>query len=91
MRDKITMSTKYALQAIHTFLQDLMNSKLAFGGKMVVLSGDWRQILPVVKHGNRTMIVDECIKNSVLWKKFECIKLKTNQRVDQNQKKCVNW
>ena len=40
---------------------------LPFGGLAVLLAGDWRQILPVVRHGSRHDIVDATLKSSYLW------------------------
>ena len=40
----------YALDAIDAFLKELMNEpNLPFGGKVIVLGGDFMQTLPVVK------------------------------------------
>jgi len=46
--DEIVMAHRHAIEAVDRTLQDLMNNTLPFGGKVVVLSGDFRQILPVV-------------------------------------------
>jgi len=42
------MSHRYALKAIDRTLQDLMGNRLLFGGKIMLQTGDFRQILPVV-------------------------------------------
>lgn len=57
--DEVTMASCYALDAIDRFLRDLMDSQVPFGGKVVVLSGDFRQCLPVVKHGSKTEILEQ--------------------------------
>ena len=41
---------------------------MVFGGKVVVLGGDLRQILPVVEGGGRAQVVDAAMVNSQLWK-----------------------
>ncbi|GFT06798.1 ATP-dependent DNA helicase [Trichonephila clavipes] len=46
---------------------ELMVLDLLFGGKVFVLGGDWRQILPVEAHANRTTFVETCLKNLPLW------------------------
>jgi hypothetical protein len=43
-----------------------MNSSIPFGGKIILLSGDFQQILPVVPLGDRNEIIDACIKRSYL-------------------------
>jgi hypothetical protein len=41
---------------------------MLFGNKVVVMGGDFRQILPVVPRGTRGQIVDASLKRStVLW------------------------
>ena len=58
--DEVTMATKEALQRIDKTLQDIMKEEnpacrdIPFGGKPVVLCGDWRQLTPVVPHGSRS-------------------------------------
>ena len=46
--DEASMSHRYALKAIDRTLQDLMGNRLPFGGKIMLQTGDFRQILPVV-------------------------------------------
>ena len=50
--NEVTMLTKYkyGLQWIDKLLKEIMNNQELFGGKTVVLSGDFRQTLPVVPH-----------------------------------------
>jgi hypothetical protein len=49
--------------AIDPALKDMF-----FGGKVVVMGGDFRQILPVVPRGKRSQIMDASLKRSVvLW------------------------
>ena len=48
-------------------MQDIRKKSLPFGGLAVLLAGDWRQILPVVRHGSRPDIVDTTLKSSYLW------------------------
>ncbi|GBN68337.1 hypothetical protein AVEN_252201-1 [Araneus ventricosus] len=53
--DELTMTPHHALSAVDRLLRYLMNSDLPFGGKVFVLGGDWRQILPVAVHTNYVM------------------------------------
>ena len=53
-----------------------------FGGIPTVFSGDPRQILPVVHHGNQAQIVKECVLSSSLWNDVKQLKLTTNMRVE---------
>ena len=44
------MMSKVDLERIERSLQLLMDNDYAFGGKIVILSGDFRQILPVERY-----------------------------------------
>jgi len=79
--DEAPMLHKYAFEAVDRCLQDLMSNELPFGGKCVLLAGDFRQILPVIPRANDAQIVSACLKRSCLWKHFEMLHLKENMRV----------
>ena len=63
-----------ALILIDTLLRDLMNTNKPFGGKVLVLGGDFRYIPPVVKKGNRVHVVQAYLKMAVLWPHFITLK-----------------
>nr|XP_047142921.1 ATP-dependent DNA helicase PIF1-like [Hydra vulgaris] len=46
------MIPKHALNAIDKLLQDVCNNKFPFGGKVILMGGDFMQILPVVKRAD---------------------------------------
>lgn len=52
-----------------------MDNDLPFGGKTVILLGDFRQTGPIVRHGSRREMVDASIKSSPLWSKFKVFHL----------------
>jgi len=57
---------------------------MLFGGKVVVMGGDFRQILPVVPRGTRGQIVDASLKRStVLWHRVKVRQLHENMRVQR--------
>ncbi|XP_057739669.1 uncharacterized protein LOC130956667 [Arachis stenosperma] len=70
-----------------------------FGGKIVVLGGDFRQILPVIPKGSRHDILASAINSSHLWSFCKVLKLHTNMRLlmsssDQDEgeiKIFANW
>ena len=78
--DETTMAPSCALTCINRLLQDIMQNKDPFGGKVFVLGGDFRQTLPVVPHGSRSAIVEASVKFTELWDKFRVIKLNNNVR-----------
>lgn len=48
---------------------------------VILLSGDFRQILPVVQRGTPADEINTCVKKSVLWSHVEKLHLTTNMRV----------
>ncbi|KAG2797217.1 hypothetical protein PC116_g26085 [Phytophthora cactorum] len=61
------------------------NDDEPFGGKVFVLSGDFRQILPVVVRGTPAQTIDACPKSSTLWPKSQQLHLRENMRVKSAQ------
>jgi len=55
-----------------------------FVNKVVICMGDFRQIAPVIKNGERQQIVNASIKSSTLWSKFTILHLTINMRLLQN-------
>ena len=55
--DEISMASKLAFNAVDKLFRDLLNIDEPFGGLIVVLSGDFRQTLPIVRRGTRTSII----------------------------------
>lgn len=70
--DEISMCPLLLLELLDRLLRDLCtdpnNKSMLFGGKTVLLCGDFRQILPVIPHGSRVDLVENCITN---WKEFD--------------------
>jgi ATP-dependent DNA helicase PIF1 len=87
--DEATMGSKELYELIDVLLRDVMrtdNPDLAdvpFGGKVVVLSGDLRQLAPVIKKASRTHVVSKVLQRSQLWPHFRLLKLTTNMRVQR--------
>ncbi|XP_044272021.1 uncharacterized protein LOC123015966 [Tribolium madens] len=79
--DEITTTTRNAFELVDRTLKDICQNDRPFGGKCVILGGDFKQCLPVVPDGDRATIVAHCIKSSILWRLFENIQLNINMRV----------
>ncbi|KAG3129897.1 hypothetical protein PI124_g20806 [Phytophthora idaei] len=80
--DEAPMIHRHAFEAVDRLLRDLVdNDDEPFGGKVFVLSGDFRQILPVVVRGAPAQTIDACLKSSTLWPKFQQLHLRENMRV----------
>ncbi|XP_072065697.1 uncharacterized protein [Arachis hypogaea] len=77
--DEAPMTNKLAFEALDRTLCDIMvsvsdrNKDLPFGGKVVVLGGDFKQVLPVIPKGSRAEIVMASINSSVIWKYCEVL------------------
>ncbi|GBM36696.1 hypothetical protein AVEN_221963-1 [Araneus ventricosus] len=65
--DEIAMLTKDGLRCIDSLLRDLMNNDKPFGGKAIIIGGDFRQTLQVVPRGARADVIEICIKSSPFW------------------------
>ena len=80
--DEAPMLDRFQLEAMDRSLRDLMGQPdKAFGGKISLLAGDFRQCLPVVPGASRAGTVDHCINQSHLWRNFQVLKLTKNMRV----------
>ena len=65
--DEATMAHRHLIEAFGRGLRDIMNVDRPFGGKTILLAGNFRQTLPIVKHGSRAQIINATIKRSPLW------------------------
>ncbi|XP_031111748.1 uncharacterized protein LOC116015711 [Ipomoea triloba] len=87
--DEAPMMHKHCFEALDRTMRDLLrfanplSSTLPFGGKTVVLGGDFRQILPVIPKGTRHDIVRACVNSSYLWNHCTVLRLTKNLRLQQ--------
>ncbi|XP_056685899.1 uncharacterized protein [Spinacia oleracea] len=79
---------RHAFEAVDRTFRDIMQvinpaaKDQVFGGKTVVLGGDFRQILPVIPRKGRAEIVDGSIsKSNTLWPHCKVFKLTMNMRL----------
>uniref|UniRef100_A0A0D3E8D8 ATP-dependent DNA helicase n=1 Tax=Brassica oleracea var. oleracea TaxID=109376 RepID=A0A0D3E8D8_BRAOL len=95
--DEAPMTHKHAFEALDKTLKDIMSMKNPpakdqnFGGKIVLLGGDFRQILPVISQGSRADNVLASISHSYLWNSCHKFSLKTNMRFKQDEKEFSEW
>ena len=59
------MGHKHVFESIDRTMQDIRKKSSPFGGLTVLLAGDWRHILQVVRHGSRPDIVDAMPKSFI--------------------------
>ena len=79
--DEAPMAHKFLLEALDRSLRDIQNVDIPFGGKSLILTGDFRQILPVIKGANRAEVVAATLKRSSLWNLFSTFELTVNMRL----------
>jgi len=84
--DEGPMMNKLSFECLDRTLRGLTgNHNKKFGGKLILVSGDFRQMLPVVERGNRAAVVNKCLKSSNdLWDDdVEILRLTENMRVQK--------
>jgi len=85
--DEAPIMNRICFEAFDRTLRDIMrnvndaNKDKPFGGKAVVLGGDFRQILLVIKRGSRFDIIKSSINYSELWNCCKVLKLSKNMRL----------
>nr|XP_017217079.1 PREDICTED: ATP-dependent DNA helicase RRM3-like [Daucus carota subsp. sativus] len=87
--DEAPMQHRFAFECLDRSLRDIMKTvdqaraSLPFGGITVLLGGDFRQILPVIPHGERGEILEACITRSRLWNICKVYVLEKNMRLNK--------
>nr|CAD2200325.1 unnamed protein product [Meloidogyne enterolobii] len=94
--DEVSMLPKHMLEAIDRVCKQMCPTHmkhLPFGGKVMILSGDFKQSLPVVAGGGMRDQVNACIQSSHLWPLFRqnIITLNINMRQGQNEIQFTDW
>ncbi|XP_058790186.1 uncharacterized protein LOC131663673 [Phymastichus coffea] len=83
--DEISMAPRYALKIVNKTLQNFMDNNLPFGGKIIIVGGDLKQLLPIKVRGTRSEILSLCVVYSKVWKYFTKFSLTANIRVLPNE------
>ncbi|XP_046452737.1 uncharacterized protein LOC124200510 [Daphnia pulex] len=91
IEDEATVMTNHALNAIKHVTEKMTKNNKPFGNKVLLLGEDFRQCLPVVKHGNRVKVVEATIKNCESWSTFRHIRLTENMRTTAGSQEYANW
>ena len=78
------MNNQCSFEALDRWLRDVLAHNQPFGGKIVLLGGDFRQILPVVTGGTREDIIHASLSSSPLWHEFKIFTLNENMRLSSN-------
>lgn len=76
-----TMAHKHSLEALDRTLKDLNNNARLFGSALLLLSGDFRQTLPVIPRATYADEINACLKKSNLRRSVSKLCLTINMRV----------
>ena len=68
--DEAPMANRAVLSCVEETLRRCMRNNAPFGGKVIILLGDFRQTCPVVRGGSRAQVVQASIRSSPLWNEF---------------------
>ncbi|CAN1121376.1 Galactoside 2-alpha-L-fucosyltransferase [Linum perenne] len=85
--DEAPMVHRLSFEAVDRTLCDIMDTPTEgvnykpFGGKTVLLGGDFRQTLPIVVNGGREDNLNASLTRSYLWNHCTLLELKTNMRI----------
>lgn len=75
------MAHKKSLEALDHTLRDSRSKNNVMGKALILLSGDFRQTLPVIPRSTPADELNACLKASYLWNFVKNIRLTTNMRV----------
>jgi len=85
--DEAPMTHRHCFESLDRSMRDILGQidsssfHRVFGGKTVLLGGDFRQVMPVVEGGTRLDTVDASITNSYLWSHVRILRLTINMRL----------
>jgi ATP-dependent DNA helicase PIF1 len=86
--DEAPINHSYCFEALDRMLRDIISESIPeaknkkFGGKTIVLSGDFHQTLPVIQNSTRQKKLKACIVNSYLLTNCVVLQLTGNMRLN---------
>ncbi|XP_062007589.1 uncharacterized protein LOC133724759 [Rosa rugosa] len=87
--DEAPMCHKHCFESLDKSLRDILSDSnniqkdKPFGGKPILLGGDFRQILPVITGGTKEQIIEASLNYSYLWQSFKIFHLTENMRLSK--------
>jgi len=60
------MTNIYCLEALDRTLKDILDCDAPFGGKIMIMGGDFLQVFPIIQKGSKTQMISACIIRSYL-------------------------
>lgn len=95
--DEALMTNRQCFEALDRTLRDILSEKYInaidkpFGGKVVVLGGDPKQILPVIENASKLEIINASIVKSYLWGYVKKIFLFENMRLQKTKSNTLEY
>jgi len=90
--DEFTMGSRALYETVDRSLKHHRKSDHPFGGLGVLMTGDWRQTLPVCQGAGKAEILSQTLKASRIWKDHvKSFKLKTNMRLINQSKESTDF
>nr|CAD2179517.1 unnamed protein product [Meloidogyne enterolobii] len=92
--DEITMLDRTLFENVDALCRKMIsrNKKIPFGGKVVIISGDWKQSLPVVTDTYAPQAaVAASVQSSTIYKKFHKTRLMQNMRLQPSEIRFKEW
>ncbi|XP_075499811.1 uncharacterized protein LOC142538359 [Primulina tabacum] len=86
--DEAPMCKRFAIEAVDRTLQYLVGNNEAFGGKVVVLGGDFMQVLLVIPKATVRETIDGSLIKSYLYQSLQIITLTENMRARSDPQFC---
>lgn len=69
--DEAPMANEAVLNCVEETCRRVMHNKYLFGGKIIVLLGDFRQTCPVIQHSSKAQVIDASIKSCSFWNQLQ--------------------
>ncbi|XP_074299984.1 uncharacterized protein LOC141631180 [Silene latifolia] len=82
--DEASMAKRENIEVVNMLFQDVCNSSLLFGGKVIVFGGDFRQVLPVLPRRTQQEAVEASIVSSPIWQELTKFQLTENIRAKED-------
>ena len=79
--DEAPMMHRHVYEYLDRVLRDVNRVDALFGGKVVILGGDFRQIPTVIPKGSRAQVCEASLKRAYFWPVMKKMELKINMRV----------
>jgi hypothetical protein len=85
--DEAPINNRFCFEALDRSIRDVLKTSDGrrlnnpFGGKSVLLGGDFRQILPAIPGGTKEEIINASFSSSLLWSTFIFLTLNQNTRL----------